>query len=1081
MYSQLLFITALNLFLLIASVFGQNTKVNEISDLFRARQSKDYIPDIPDVSGVAFRDMNGDDLPDLYLTCKQGDNRLLLNGGAYRPFKDVTQIAGISGNLRPEGVYNPESGRTRYDIKRGSILVDIDNDGDADLVIAGWGISTAVYLNNGYLAFQNITDRMEIFPPIMANSCLSADINNDRYPDLLITDETQSNHLLLGDGQGFFKDVTESSGLETNGNSRGAAFSDLDLDGDLDLYVCRWNLPDLLYKNLGDGRFSIQHLPLKTLTDSLKTGSVCFGDLNNDGLSDIMVTRSDGTNFIFQNRTINSDSVWTFVDQSKLFLGNFTDNSHGAVIGDVNNDGFQDIYITNTGPNVLYINDAGTRFIRVLDITADDTPAIVVESQGAATADFDHDGDLDIFIANENNAGLLYINTLNNQNFIKIKLVGISSNRDAIGSRIELYRTDKSGQRKDFLGSREITAGSGCYSFNDPLVHFGLDTVTTVDAIIYFPSGKIIEEPGLRAGNTYIFYEYPLLPRTLIKSAQHLFFLMHQLFFWYQVILVLLFFALTSLFIRLGSKRYRWSAGTATGYLFGFFLMALVSITALRQLGFLYIFLIIDLLTIVFVAIFYVNSERIYRLRYIRERYRSVLVNLSNQIINIHDDNELFQTVVNNIFEKTEFDRVAILPINLSKNIFKIAFARGVTVATKTLNNFEFNRSLFSSLQHGAYLARTPKNEFQVYFNLLSSNILIAIGRNQNLFGILSLGSSRTISPLTTEDIEVFLSLGNQMAVAIENNDYIRQSTEMVKKLTAAEVRETYLKELEKTNTILDSKNRDLQKLYDELRNTQAQLIHSEKMASLGQLVAGISHELNNPISFIYANVKQLKTYTEKIENFTSLFYEDKGKGEKLDQNGPDQILSILPDLKNLITDTINGSQMVKNLVDNLRRFSHLDQAKWKEIDIHSGIDSSLMILNPQIKHRIDIIKEFHVNTQVECNPGQINQVFLNLLSNAAQSIADKGTITIKTTEDKNFIYIEFSDSGTGIPQEILSKIFDPFFTTKDVGQGTGLGLSISYSIIKDHNGRIEVKSKVGAGSTFTVVLPKTHGNFSVK
>ena len=163
---------------------------------------------------------------------------------------------------------------------------------------------------------------------------------------------------------------------------------------------------------------------------------------------------------------------------------------------------------------------------------------------------------------------------------------------------------------------------------------------------------------------------------------------------------------------------------------------------------------------------------------------------------------------------------------------------------------------------------------------------------------------------------------------------------------------------------------------------------------------------------------------------------------------------------------------MIKNLVDNLRRFSHLDQAQWKKVNIHDGLESSLMILNPEIKHRIKVRKDYTAKKEIECNPGQINQVFLNLLSNAAQAIESEGMISIKTREDEDDMFISIMDDGSGIPADVLNKIFDPFYTTKDVGKGTGLGLSISYSIIKDHGGRIEVDSTPGEGSNFTVVLP---------
>ncbi|MCK4559722.1 MAG: VCBS repeat-containing protein [Calditrichia bacterium] len=1055
--------------LIFNDLVAQSEQTVRIADFFRVNQSKDYVPDIIGGSGVAFRDLNADGLPDIYLTCLEGNNHLLVNSGAYRPFKDVTQIAALSGNLRPEGVYHFESGRTVHDRKNGAIIVDIENDGDGDVILTGWGISTAVYRNNGQLQFENITEYVEIFPPIYANGCFSADIDNDRFPDLFITDEHQSNRMLQNTGDGSFIDITKYSGLQSTGPSRGASFSDVDRDGDLDLYICRYKLPDLFYRNIGDGQFKRILLPLPTLTDSLKSISVTFADIDNDADFDMLVTQSGGRNYLYKNHTVAGNSLWVFVETKFDTMDNNAEVSMGSVITDFNNDGFQDIYITNTGPNSLYVNNKDGTFIKIRDVDETKINITSDQSKGVACADFDLDGDIDIFIANKNTSSQFYRNILDNDNYIKIKLIGIRSNMDAIGSCIEIYRAGFLGEKENLLGSREISAGSGYYSLNEPLIHFGLDTVKSIDARIYFPSGKVLEEKNLTAGNSYTFYEYPLVSRAFIQSGQHINFLMGQPSFWYQVLLTLLFFALIFLFVRLGSRRYKWSAGTASGYLIGFFLLALISITALKKLGLIYILSIIDLLTIVFVAIFFVNSERLYRLRLIRERYRMVLINLSNQIVNIHDDQKLYQTVINNISQNTEFDKVAIIPMDHKKKVFIQPASQGLSISSDELNSLSNRSDLILSLLKNNHLQYSDLKEFQPYFELLSSVILISIERNENLLGILSIGTDKDISPLTAEDIELFESLGNQMAIAIENNEYINRSTEMIKKLTEAKVREKYLKELEATNAVLDSKNQDLQKLYDELKNTQAQLIHSEKMASLGQLVAGISHELNNPIGFIYANVKQLKSYTDKIEKFThsldpKFTTSEEAKNLKIE--------SILPDLKNLIDDTIHGSQMVKNLVDNLRKFSHLDQAQWKEVDIHQGIESSLMILNPELKHRIKVKKDFKANRLIECNPGQINQVFLNLLSNAAQAIEGEGTITIKTEEDDNNLYVHISDSGSGIPAKILSKIFDPFFTTKDVGKGTGLGLSISYSIIKNHNGSIEVESKVDKGSTFTLILP---------
>jgi len=947
-------------------------------------------------------------------------------------------------------------------------LVDVDNDNDTDVFISGRGITTALYLNLTQLAFLNISERLEIYPPVEANTIIAGDINNDRFPDVYISDEGKTSRLLQNNSDGYFVDITGRNGLKNSGYSGGAAFSDVDQDGDLDLYICRPAHADLFYRNNGGGMFEQIQLPLPTLSDTLATTSVTFADIDNDADQDILITNRTGRNFLYLNETGPADSLWKFMDISDRIFDTDQHASYGSVIADFNNDGYQDIYISNDGPNCFYFSQGNNTFA----LLTDGEPADTVKSRGVACADFDLDGDIDILLANRNRPAQIYMNILNKENFIKFRLIGIRSNRDAIGARLRLYHHGGLDDQNQLIASREIQAGSGYYSQNDLVAHIGLDTLKSVDARIDFPSGVSIAESGLLAGRQYTIYEYGLFSRAVILAGQHIYYLMQKVVFWYQVILVLIFFALILLFVRLGSRRYKWSAGTATAYLIGFFLLALVALTTLNQLGLLYTFAIIDLLTIVFVAIFFVNSERLYRLRLIRERYRSVLIDLSNQIVNIHDNLDLYSTVIENIIKNTEFDKVAIAAIDENSLQFEEPISRGFLLKAAAINRNVDLRAFINTLADKHYLLNNENPEFESYFSLFSSVLLISVERDGRLFGLLSLGSGETISPLTEEDIELFISLGNQMAIAIENNDYIKRSTEMVKKLTEAEVREKYLKELEVTNRALDVKNRDLQKLYDELKNTQAQLIHSEKMASLGQLVAGISHELNNPISFIYANIRQLKTYTEKIESYTKNLPGPNEEEKKKYSGNKNTLSDILPDIKNLITDTIHGSQMVKNLVDNLRRFSHLDQAQWKTIDIHEGLESSLMILHPELKHRIRIEKKYNAKRMIACNPGQINQVFLNLLSNAAQSIDGEGSITIETDEEEENLIVRITDSGSGIPQAVLSKIFDPFFTTKDVGKGTGLGLSISYSIIKDHGGKIEVNTTADKGSTFTVILP---------
>jgi len=1039
---------------------GKAQVSTNFEQIFRYRSSQSYIPDISEVYGVAFRDINNDHLPDIYLIRYFGDNQLLVNNGAYRPFKDATAIADLSGNPRPKGVYKAELGETTYDLKFGTSIVDIENDGDGDVFISGWGISTALYRNDGNLNFKNITDRIDIFPPIHANTIVAADIDNDGLTDILFTDEHSNNRLLRNLDDGYFEDISVRSGLTENALSRGAAFCDLDNDGDQDLYITNWNSPDFLYINNGQGLFERSGLDLNSLTKPYKTGSVSFADLDNDYDFDIVVTRFDGSNIIY----INTDP-----DSLHFTEHEFSNNSrsYGCVIADFNNDGLQDIYFSNFGQNHLILSPLSDISTTLVD--SQDTNRS--QSTGAAYADFDLDGDLDLYIANKNVNSIFYQNHTNNNSYIKFDLYGIQTNSDAIGARVAIYSPGHIDDPEHLLGVREVSGGSGLYSLNEPVLHFGLDTTEIVDAVISFPSGKVLTKNHLRSGHTYEIYEYDFPMRSILIFLRNLGKQMQQMVFWYQVFLTILFFILTFVFIRLGLRRYRWSPGTASAYLAGFFLLALIAITALSQLGLLTIFLVINILTIVFVAILVVNSERYYRLRKSREKYRSVLLNLSNQIVEIHDDIKLFATVIDNIHQNSDFDQIALYTINEDETKIKSYLPSGEQHSENSLSILPESDIFLEKLRSEKFLRILDHKELSGVFDFFQTQNIAAIERNNRIYGILVMGSSMPVTPLSKEDIDLFKVIGNQMAIAMENNEYIRKSTEMIKKLTAAEVREKYLNELETTNAELDRKNQALQKLYDELKETQTQLIHSEKMASLGQLVAGISHELNNPIGFIYSNAKQLKIYTGRIENFIKEY----DQSAKNAENKKKQMENLLPDLNSLIHDTITGSQMIKEIVDNLRNFSHLDEAIWKKVDIHRGIESSIKIMLPQFRRQLEIHKDYQASGIISCNPGQLNQVFLNILANAAQAIENSGNIWISTRDEDDFLVIDIKDDGKGMPPKTLDKIFDPFFTTKDVGEGTGLGLSISYSIIQNHNGIISAKSKVNKGSIFTIKIPYTN------
>jgi PAS domain S-box-containing protein len=253
----------------------------------------------------------------------------------------------------------------------------------------------------------------------------------------------------------------------------------------------------------------------------------------------------------------------------------------------------------------------------------------------------------------------------------------------------------------------------------------------------------------------------------------------------------------------------------------------------------------------------------------------------------------------------------------------------------------------------------------------------------------------------------------------------------------------------------------DLERTNQELRTTQSQLVQSEKMAALGNLVAGIAHEINTPIGAINSMHNTLIRAVSKLKKEMT---EDCRAYPGID--GPMRII----DEANKVIQS--GTERVANIVRRLRSFARLDEAELKDADIHEGLEDTLTLLHHEIKHGIKVVKNFGRIPRLDCFPGRLNQVFLNILINAKQAIGEAGTITITTYTENDKVHIEFEDTGVGISSENLSRIFDPGYTTKGVGVGTGLGLSICYQIINDHLGEILVQSQLGKGTKFTIVLP---------
>jgi two-component system NtrC family sensor kinase len=329
--------------------------------------------------------------------------------------------------------------------------------------------------------------------------------------------------------------------------------------------------------------------------------------------------------------------------------------------------------------------------------------------------------------------------------------------------------------------------------------------------------------------------------------------------------------------------------------------------------------------------------------------------------------------------------------------------------------------------------------------------------------------SSWILKPLDelVEALQSFESQEQAITIPVKNDTEIGLLTESFNQM---------FKKIWQARADLKKKVFELQSINKELKETQTRLVHSAKMVSLGQLVAGVAHELNNPIGFIFSNMTHLRDYSQRLIQLV-----------KIAETKPDELRKakeelefdyIVQDMPKLITSCEDGAKRTKDIVLGLRNFSRLEEAKLNEIDIHKSLDTTLDLLQGEIKGRIQVYKNYDPVPKIYGYASQINQVLMNILSNAVHAIEGQGQLWLTTLHLKDLklkegkVQISIQDSGQGMSQEVMEKIFDPFFTTKKVGQGTGLGLSISYGIIDNHGGEIQVKSEVGVGTEFIIVLP---------
>ncbi|HSM26125.1 MAG TPA: ATP-binding protein [Anaerolineaceae bacterium] len=283
---------------------------------------------------------------------------------------------------------------------------------------------------------------------------------------------------------------------------------------------------------------------------------------------------------------------------------------------------------------------------------------------------------------------------------------------------------------------------------------------------------------------------------------------------------------------------------------------------------------------------------------------------------------------------------------------------------------------------------------------------------------------------------------------------------------------------LAETNQQLEGTLLKLEKTFQALQETQTQLVHSEKMRSLGTLVAGIAHEINNPAAFVMNNLSTLKQMIPDLEGLFDAYQVLKESSHEdlilqLQQKEKEFGVEYLwDDLKAIANESLDGMDRIRKIVLSLRTFSHMDEAELKLMDINDGLKSTMQLIRPMCKSRINVVTEYGKLPPINCFPGELNQVFLNLLTNAIQAIEKDGQISVSTAEENGEIVIKIKDTGIGMDESTMARLGEPFFTTKPVGSGTGLGLSISTSIIQRHKGVIQFESEKGVGTTAIVRLP---------
>jgi signal transduction histidine kinase len=427
-----------------------------------------------------------------------------------------------------------------------------------------------------------------------------------------------------------------------------------------------------------------------------------------------------------------------------------------------------------------------------------------------------------------------------------------------------------------------------------------------------------------------------------------------------------------------------------------------------------------------------------------RAAYRSAVREISEAMVSMLSVKEIVERILVAVTDTMGVERVMVLLLDEKNDELRCEASRGDWDEDAANAGLASDHPICRALwMRRTALAREDfddepdpelREDCRDVFDTLGAELLVPILFGVDLLGVIAVGRKLTGERLGAEERELLRTLSNQSAIAIENAKAFDEIAQLNETLEAR----------------VEERTR-------ELRDTQALLVQSEKMRSLGQLVAGVAHELNNPIGFVHANLQLLDDYVGRLLR-RDLDDEKRRKTREA--------------IHKLLQRSREGTERVKQIVQDLRTFSRTDHAELQEVCLNEEIDRTLSLMEPRLKGGVRIERDYGELPRVRCFAGQLNQVFMNLLMNACDALEGTGTITIRTRAIRDGVRLEFEDDGPGMPPEVKARVFEPFFTTKPVGKGTGLGLSLSHGIVERHGGSMRVDSEPGGGTRFTIELP---------